>query len=131
MLILKQVMDIYEKQQDFENAFQTSKKYIDVKEKMLNNDKIKSFNTLQLKYESEKKEAALNQLRLQQTQSELTALKSQMNPHFIFNALNSIQELYTIGDKKMANEQMGNFAQLTRKILDVSGKQKIELNEEI
>ncbi|MCC6582468.1 MAG: histidine kinase [Chitinophagales bacterium] len=131
MLILKQVMDIYEKQQDFENAFQTSKKYIDVKEKMLNNDKIKSFNTLQLKYESEKKEAALNQLRLQQTQSELTALKSQMNPHFIFNALNSIQELYTIGDKKMANEQMGNFAQLTRKILDVSGKQKIELAEEI
>ena len=131
MLILKQVMDIYEKQQDFENAFQTSKKYIDVKEKMLNNDKIKSFNTLQLKYESEKKEAALNQLRLQQTQSELTALKSQMNPHFIFNALNSIQELYTIGDKKMANEQMGNFAQLTRKILDVSGKQKIELTEEI
>ena len=131
MLILKQVMDIYEKQQDFENAFQTSKKYIDVKEKMLNNDKIKSFNTLQLKYESEKKEATLNQLRLQQTQSELTALKSQMNPHFIFNALNSIQELYTIGDKKMANEQMGNFAQLTRKILDVSGKQKIELAEEI
>jgi two-component system LytT family sensor kinase len=59
--------------------------------------------------------------------AELTALKSQMNPHFIFNALNSIQELYTIGDKKMANEQMGNFAQLTRKILDVSGKQKIEL----
>jgi len=54
-----------------------------------------------------------------------------MNPHFIFNALNSIQELYTIGDKKMANEQMGNFAQLTRKILDVSGKQKIELAEEI
>ena len=31
----------------------------------------------------------------------------------------------------MANEQMGNFAQLTRKILDVSGKQKIELAEEI
>ncbi|MBP6456835.1 MAG: histidine kinase, partial [Chitinophagaceae bacterium] len=45
--------------------------------------------------------------------------------------LNSIQELYTIGDKRMANEQMGNFAQLTRKILDVSGKQKVDLSEEI
>ncbi len=129
--IMKHIMNIYERQEDFKNAFIASRTYIELKEKMLNNDKIKSFNTLQLKYESEKKEAALNQLRLQQTQSELTALKSQMNPHFIFNALNSIQELYTIGDKKMANEQMGNFAQLTRKILDVSGKQKIELAEEI
>ena len=54
-----------------------------------------------------------------------------MNPHFIFNALNSIQELYTIGDKKTANEQMANFATLTRKILDVSGKQKIDLADEI
>lgn len=131
MLILKHIMDVYEKQNDFENAYQTSKKYIEVKEKMLNNDKIKSFNALQLKYETEKKEAALNQLKLQQTQSELTALKSQMNPHFIFNALNSIQELYMVGDKKMANEQMGNFAQLTRRILDVSGKQSIYLSEEI
>lgn len=71
------------------------------------------------------------ELELEKRDSELAALKSQMNPHFIFNALNSIQELYTIGDKKIANEQMGNFSSLTRKILDVSGKQKITLAEEI
>jgi len=72
--IMKHIMNIYERQEDFKNAFIASRTYIELKEKMLNNDKIKSFNTLQLKYESEKKEAALNQLRLQQTQSELTAL---------------------------------------------------------
>ena len=131
ILIIKLTIDIYEKQEDYKNAFHASKNYIELKEKMLNNEKIKSFNTLQLKYETEKKEAALNQLKLEQIQSELTALKSQMNPHFIFNALNSIQELYTIGDKKTANEQMANFATLTRKILDVSGKQKIDLADEI
>jgi len=130
-LIVKKMIEIYEEQHDYKNALLFSKNYIELKEKMLNNDKIKSFNALQLKYETEKKEAALNQLKLQQTQSELTALKSQMNPHFIFNALNSIQELYMVGDKKMANEQMGNFAQLTRKILDVSGKQSIYLSEEV
>jgi sensor histidine kinase YesM len=131
ILISKHIIGIYEQQEDYKNAFQASKNYIELKEKMLNNDKIKSFNTLQLKYETEKKEAAINQLKLEQTQSELTALKSQMNPHFIFNALNSIQELYTIGDKKTANEQMANFATLTRKILDVSGKQKIDIADEI
>lgn len=65
------------------------------------------------------------------TESELKALKSQMNPHFIFNALNSIQEQFMFGDKIVANEQMGNFTTLTRQILSVSGKKKISLATEI
>lgn len=65
------------------------------------------------------------------TESELKALKSQMNPHFIFNALNSIQEQFMFGDKIVANEQMENFTTLTRQILSVSGKKKISLATEI
>jgi two-component system, LytTR family, sensor kinase len=65
------------------------------------------------------------------TESELKALKSQMNPHFMFNALNSIQEQFMYGDKVQANEQMGNFTYLTRQILTVSGKKKINLSTEV
>ena len=65
------------------------------------------------------------------SESELKALKSQMNPHFIFNALNSIQEQFMFGDKVIANEQMGNFTDLTRQILTVSGKKKIPIATEI
>lgn len=83
---------------------------------------------LRIELEESEKRAVIEQQRME---ADLTALKSQMNPHFIFNALNSIQELYMAGDKRTANEQMGNFASLTRKILDVSGKRKIELMEEI
>ena len=96
---------------------------------LFNRFRIKKQNEL-LKIELEET-AKRNAIELQKNQADLTALKSQMNPHFIFNALNSIQELYTIGDKKTANEQMANFATLTRKILDVSGKQKIDLADEI
>jgi tetratricopeptide (TPR) repeat protein len=64
-------------------------------------------------------------------ESELKALKSQMNPHFIFNALSSIQDQFMYGDKVIANEQMGNFAYLTRQILNVSGKKQILLSTEI
>lgn len=64
-------------------------------------------------------------------ESELKALKSQMNPHFIFNALNAIQQEFMYGDKLVANEQMGNFTTLTRQILMVSGKKKITLAVEI
>lgn len=65
------------------------------------------------------------------TESELKALKSQMNPHFIFNALNSIQEQFMYGDKLKGNEQLGNFTYLTRQILTVSGKKQIPLSTEI
>ena len=76
---------------------------------------------------------AENKIVLEQkaTESELKALKSQMNPHFMFNALNSIQEQFMYGDKILANEQMGNFTYLTRQILTVSGKKKINLSIEV
>lgn len=65
------------------------------------------------------------------TESELKALKSQMNPHFIFNALNSIQVQFMYGDKLVANEQLNNFTYLTRQILEVSGKKQIAISDEI
>lgn len=65
------------------------------------------------------------------TESELKALKSQMNPHFIFNALNSIQVQFMYGDKLVANEQLNNFTSLTRQILEVSGKKQIAIVDEI
>jgi two-component system, LytTR family, sensor kinase len=65
------------------------------------------------------------------TESELKALKSQMNPHFIFNALNSIQMQFMYGDKLTANEQLNNFTYLTRQILEVSGKKSITISDEV
>ncbi len=64
-------------------------------------------------------------------ESELKALKSQMNPHFISNSLNTIQEMFMRGDRNAANEQLGNFAILTRLVLTVSGKKFILLATEI
>ncbi|SFC84088.1 Tetratricopeptide repeat-containing protein [Flexibacter flexilis DSM 6793] len=65
------------------------------------------------------------------TDSELKALKSQMNPHFLFNALNSVQEQFMYGDKMKGNELLSDFTYLTRQILSVSGKKQIPLNTEI
>lgn len=70
-------------------------------------------------------------LQQQKNESELNALKAQMNPHFIFNALNSIQEMFLLGDKMLANEHLARFSDLTRAILDSSGKREIRLEEEL
>jgi PAS domain S-box-containing protein len=61
---------------------------------------------------------------------ELKALVSQMNPHFLFNALNSIQH-FLIHDFKKANQYLSNLATLLRKILENSNKALISLKEEI
>ncbi len=70
-------------------------------------------------------------LESEKISSELKALKSQMNPHFIFNALNSIQEMFLLGDKELANEHLGKFSVLTRQILELSDKKFIALSDEI
>lgn len=64
-------------------------------------------------------------------ESEQLALKSQMNPHFIFNSLNSIQQYVIDRDIKGANSFISGFSKLMRQTLDFSSKEKITLPEEI
>ncbi len=65
------------------------------------------------------------------TESEQLALKSQMNPHFIFNSLNSIQQYVIDRDMKGANSFISGFSKLMRQTLDFSSKEKITVPEEI
>lgn len=63
--------------------------------------------------------------------SEQKALRSQMTPHFIFNALNSIQQLISANDRLQAIQSTSKFAKLMRKILNNSKESAITLSEEI
>ncbi|MCW5908700.1 MAG: histidine kinase [Chitinophagales bacterium] len=63
--------------------------------------------------------------------SQLAALKSRMNPHFMFNALNSIQDLVLQHETDNAQLYLGKFSELTRKVLDASGTEFISLQEEV
>lgn len=53
-------------------------------------------------------------------QAQITSLRSQMNPHFIFNSLNSIQDFIFKNEKQHANEYLSSFATLIRLVLDNS-----------
>ena len=61
----------------------------------------------------------------------LENLRSQMNPHFIFNALNSIQDYILLNQKNLAGDYLGKFADLIRLYLNYSSKVHISLSEEI
>ncbi|QOD59724.1 tetratricopeptide repeat protein [Polaribacter haliotis] len=89
-----------------------------------------------------KKRAELISIELKETQkrlaiekqykdSELKALKAQMNPHFIFNALNSIQEYIVLNQKNLASDYLAKFADLIRNYLHFSDTGYITIPEEV
>lgn len=64
-------------------------------------------------------------------QLEYTALKAQMNPHFIFNAMNSIQALIAQSKTNEALRYVSKFAKLLRSVLENSGHNLISLDKEL
>jgi len=91
-------------------------------------DKIKKVTAENLARE---KEVELIKLNRDLAASQLTALRTQMNPHFIFNALNSIQQYILTGNVDNANKYLSKFSRLQREILNQSDKHFISLEKEI
>ncbi|MDX2172958.1 MAG: histidine kinase [Bacteroidota bacterium] len=75
----------------------------------------------------QKKSEQINELNA----SKLIAIQSQMNPHFIFNALNSIQDLVLKGDIEHSYSFITTFSNLVRRTLSYSEKDFIDFDQEI
>ncbi len=60
-------------------------------------------------------------------ETEMMALRSQMNPHFIFNSLNSIENFMMQNEKRLASSYLNKFARLIRMILDSSRNELIPI----
>jgi sensor histidine kinase YesM len=65
------------------------------------------------------------------SETEMKALRAQMNPHFIFNSLNTVHSFVQAGDNKAASEYLLKFSTLTREILENSQHQFISLEDEL
>ena len=110
-----------------EERDEASRKLID---KFYENEFLKE----QVNKELQEKIDALNdQIEFKQEIADLKlkALRSQMNPHFIFNSLNSIKLYIINNEKENAVYYLNKFAKLIRKILTASTEKEISLEEEI
>jgi len=61
----------------------------------------------------------------------LKSLRGQMNPHFIFNALNSVNHYISQNDERKTNRYISDFSKLMRMVMDSSKHSLVPLNEEI
>lgn len=64
-------------------------------------------------------------------QSQMVSLRSQMNPHFLFNIVNSVQGLIYANKKTEASNLLGKMSMLMRRVLEVSDKPKISIHKEL
>lgn len=78
-------------------------------------------------------ETERNKLKLENDllKTEQKALQLQMNPHFVFNALNSIQGLIATNENKAARKYLNKFSTMMRSMLDQSRGEDIDLDSEI
>ena len=78
--------------------------------------------------EKEREKTAINK---KFAELELQALQAQMNPHFVFNALQAIQDFVVGQDERAANRYMSNFSKLMRLFLESSKEKYISLEDEL
>jgi len=87
--------------------------------------------TLGLAYKYKKSGEQLILMEKEAAELKMSALKAQMNPHFIFNSLNSIQYFVLKNDTDNALNYLGKFSQMLRRVLDHSMDGNVTLDQEI
>lgn len=171
--------EIYAKQNTFEKAFHAHKKFVQLRDSIMNDQKRQEIRKRELQFEFDKKEAVLKaehaaaiarqrvvrnatmgggatlllaaltsfafykkrrdadlrrkeaEFLAQVSDTEMKALRSQMNPHFIFNSLNSISDYIAKHDMPAADYFLTKFAKLMRLILENSDKKEVTLADDL
>lgn len=72
-----------------------------------------------------------NKIKKELAELQLEGIQAQMNPHFVFNCLNTIQSLFITGQTKLANDYTSRFSSLMRLIIEHIRKRKVTIREEI
>lgn len=78
-----------------------------------------------------REEAKKSEVQKQIAEIEITALQSQINPHFIFNSLNSIQNFILDSDTDHALSYLADFSYVLRQALESANQKLIPLNNEL
>jgi two-component system LytT family sensor kinase len=82
-------------------------------------------------YEAEKEAKLLAEFNRKFSESELKALRSQMNPHFVFNILNTIESYALENNKEAASGMIQKFSRLTRLVLENSMNQLVPFENDL
>ncbi|MEM7102538.1 MAG: tetratricopeptide repeat protein [Bacteroidota bacterium] len=137
-----QLSEVYRCLDDFQNAYKFHVLYAEKQIEQNNVQKDNQLMDMEIKYETREKEKQIELLTKTREKQEsefnekisrlkMQALQAQMNPHFIFNSMNAIQQFITTNDSESAMLYLSSFARLIRLIFEYSQRTSISLSDEI
>ncbi len=130
-LICKDIAHYFAEQEDYQNAYDYQLLHDELGEKAREENQQRKLMEIQVRYETERIEQEAAGLRAQTIELRLQAMRAQMNPHFLFNALNGIQNFIHSEDPDKASRYLAKFAGLVRKSLNLSNTELITLEDEV
>lgn len=116
---------------DFARAYQWQSQATELAERHFHELRDSERQELEARYELERSRQEAQMARLRVTGLQSRALRAQMNPHFLFNALNAIQGFITSRRNNEAETYLARFAKLMRQTLEYSGVEVVTLAQEI
>lgn len=122
---------LYAETGDYQLAYNYQSEHDRLKDIYLEDVDRRQQQELDVKYQAAQKQQEAELLELKATRLQLKALRAQMNPHFIYNALNSIQNFITSNDPSTASRYLAKFAKLMRQSLEYSDEEIISLEKEL
>ncbi len=129
--VYAEIADYYASRGGFEDAYAYRLRYEEVQREVDEAARQQVLSELELRSEVEQRRRETELLHLRAARLQLKALRAQMNPHFIFNALNAIQEFIVAERATEAAAHLAHFARLMRQSLDYSEREVITLEEEV
>lgn len=124
-------IEIYKAIEDFENAAAYYEKIIELRQKILNDKSKVAFQEFESKFQNERKEKEIQQLKLESLNYQLQSLRTQMNPAFVYQTIDSISENLHQKNITESKDSLISFARLMRAKLSFADEGLITLEDEI
>lgn len=116
---------------DYQRAYQWQHRATELTERHYNQVRDRERQEIEARHNLERSRQEAQLARLRVASLQLRALRAQMNPHFLFNALNAIQGLITSGRNDEAETYLARFAKLMRHTLEYSDLEEVTLEQEM
>lgn len=118
-------------ERDFEGAYEWQLRASDLAARHFHQLRDREREEIEARHQLERNRQEAQMAKLRVASLQLRALRAQMNPHFMFNALNAIQGLITSGRNNEAESYLAKFAKMMRHTLEYSDLEVVALEQEI